>query len=136
MQVPGQRGHRPLTGVRLVRDRGAMGERTRLHLATAGLVTVLVATGCSAEQDPGFAEVLTGQAHSADGAISIETGEWTYAVPLDGVQWVDAEGVWHDNGRPECLPPAAQPLPVTFAAVEVTIEGTTWRPVVWVDCQS
>ena len=79
--------------------------------------------------------VLTGVAHSAEGAISIETGDWTYGVPLDGVQWTDANGAWHEGGRPDCLPPAEETIPVRFAAVEVTIEGVTWRPVVWVSCE-
>ena len=80
-------------------------------------------------------EILTGVAHSAEDAISIETGDWTYGVPLDGVQWTDANGAWHEDGRPECLPPAAETIPVRFAAVEVTLEGVTWRPVVWVSCE-
>lgn len=79
--------------------------------------------------------ILRGEVHSAEGAISIETGEWTYGVPFDGVRWVDSDNVWHDEGRPECLPPIDPPATVTFAAVEVTIEGSTWRSVVWVDCR-
>ena len=72
---------------------------------------------------------------SAEGAISIEADGWTYGVPLDGVEWIDAGNVWHDGGRPTCLPPAGTTRPVTFGAVEVTVQGSTWRPVVWVDCR-
>ena len=72
---------------------------------------------------------------SAEGAISIEADGWTYGVPLDGVRWVDTSNTWHEDGRPDCLPAAGTTLPVTFGAVEVTVEGTTWRPVVWVDCR-
>ena len=71
---------------------------------------------------------------SAEGAISIEADGWTYGVPLDGVRWVDASNTWHDDGRPACLAASAT-SPVTFGAVEVTVDGTTWRPVVWVDCR-
>jgi hypothetical protein len=96
----------------------------------------MVASACAAgEADPGPAVILRGEVHSAEGAISIETGEWTYGVPFDGVRWVDSDNVWHDEGRPECLPPIDPPATVTFAAVEVTIEGSTWRSVVWVDCR-
>ena len=56
------------------------------------------------------------------------------AVPLEGVNWVDAMGSTHESGRPECLAPGTS-REVKFAAVAVTIEGRTWRPVVWVSCQ-
>jgi hypothetical protein len=72
---------------------------------------------------------------SAEGAISIEAAGWTYGVPLDGVRWIDGTNTWHEDGRPECLPASGTTLPVTFAAVEVTVNGATWRPVVWVDCR-
>ena len=72
---------------------------------------------------------------SAEGAISIEADGWTYGVPLDGVVWIDAQNVTHDDGRPDCLPAEGTTRPVTFAAVTVTVEGRTWRPVVWVDCR-
>jgi hypothetical protein len=78
--------------------------------------------------------IQTGRADAAEGAISIETGDWTYSVPLDGVTWLDATNTWHDEGRPECLAPGAS-REVEFAAVEVNVRGVTWRPVVWVSCQ-
>lgn len=100
------------------------------------LAPSLALAGCATTSMPSIqARNLTGEAHSAEGAISIETGEWTYGVPLDGVSWTDANGSWHDDGRPECLPPSQETFPVTFAAVEVTVEGVTWRPVVWVSCE-
>ena len=72
---------------------------------------------------------------SVEGAISIEADGWTYGVPLDGVEWIDSQNAWHESGRPECLPPIGTTRSVTFGAVEVTVHGTTWRPVVWVDCR-
>jgi len=79
--------------------------------------------------------VHTGTAHSAEGAISIEADGWMYGVPLDGVTWLDGSNTWHDSGRPSCLPPGGTTDPVRFGAVTVTLEGSTWRPVVWVDCR-
>jgi len=81
------------------------------------------------------ATIRTGQAHSADGAISIVTDDWAYSVPLDGVMWTDRLNSLHESGRPDCLPPAAAPIQVRFASVEVTVDESTWRPVVWVDCR-
>jgi hypothetical protein len=77
----------------------------------------------------------TGLASAAEGAISIEADGWTYGVPLDGVAWIDANGSRHDGGRPDCLKADQPPRMVRFAAVEVTAEGATWRPVVLVDCR-
>lgn len=80
--------------------------------------------------------IHTGMAHSAQDQISI-TGEdgWVYNVPLD-VKWTDANGAWHENGRPDCLPPSDTLLgPVEFGATQVTVSGRTWRPVVWVSCR-
>ena len=71
---------------------------------------------------------------SAPGAISIEADGWTYGVPMD-VAWVDRTGSWHEQGRPECLPPEGTSVPVRFASVDVSIGGAGWRPVVWVSCQ-
>ncbi len=107
----------------------------RLATVLAFGATALLVTSCATTAPPGQVQILTGEAYSAEGAISIETGDWTYAVPLGGVRWTDANGASHESGRPECLPPAEETIPVTFAAVEVTVEGVTWRPVVWVSCE-
>ncbi len=79
--------------------------------------------------------VQTGRADAQeDGGGSISTDDWTYGFG-PGVRWTDETGTWHEGGRPECLEPATS-LNVRFAATEVTVEGVTWRPVVWVDCRS
>jgi hypothetical protein len=97
-----------------------------------GLALVALVAGCqTGTVEP---RIETGRADAAEGAISIETAEWTYSVALDGVMWLDATNTWHDGGRPECLEPGAS-REVEFAAVEVSVRGTTWRPVVWVSCQ-
>jgi hypothetical protein len=60
---------------------------------------------------------------------------WAYAIPVDGVKWRDASGVWHDAGRPDCLPPGPQGVNrITFATVDAKVNGVAWRPVVWVSC--
>lgn len=107
-----------------------MGTRTSL-IAVGGVVAVLVASCQGAGTNP---RIQTGRADAAEGAISIETGDWTYGVPLDGVSWTDEMGTWHDGGRPDCLAPGIS-RQIRFAAVEVTVEGATWRPVVWISCQ-
>lgn len=109
--------------------------RHRAALATGWLAAAILLVGCRSAPVPSAAlPILTGTASAAEGAISIETGEWTYGVPLDGVRWVDRLGVQHGDGRPECLEPGPA-RQVKFAAVEVTVGGVTWRPVVWVSCQ-
>jgi hypothetical protein len=70
-----------------------------------------------------------------DGGGSIFTADWAYAYG-DGVEWLDAEDVWHGEGMPECLPPGPSVENIRFAWTEITVEGVRWRPVVWIDCQS
>ncbi len=74
----------------------------------------------------------TGRADAGETAISVEADGWTYSIPTD-VRWVDGGGVAHDGGRPDCLEPGESSL-VRFAAVELTVEGVSWRPVIWVAC--
>jgi hypothetical protein len=95
----------------------------------AGLVAVL-ATACGGVGGPA---VLTGRADAGEGGLSITTDDHTYGGGF-GFAWTDAGGTWHDRGRPDCLPPGAS-RQVRFAATEVTVEGVTWRPVVWLDCR-
>jgi hypothetical protein len=83
---------------------------------------------------PAGLPIQVGTASAADGAIMIETGDWTYSVPLEGVKWVDQAGTLHESGRPACLASGVT-RQIRFAAVEVTVQESTWRPVVWVSCQ-
>lgn len=98
-------------------------------LVVAGIAGYLVGSRSSAT-------VLTGRADSAEGAISITTADWTYGVPLEGVMWTDRLNTLHESGRPECLAPDIAPFQVRFAAVQVTVNDSTWRPVVWIDCRT
>ena len=79
-------------------------------------------------------QMHTGTGYSAEGAISVEADGWTYAIPRDDMLWMDKLGTLHTSGRPECLPIGAE-VTVKFGAVEVTVQGSTWRQVVWVDCR-
>jgi hypothetical protein len=102
-------------------------------LAVVALVAAL--GGYLAGTNRSGVSIYTGKAHSTQAQISI-TGEdgWVYGVPLD-VHWTDAGGVRHEGDRPVCLPPVGDvPAPITFAATQVTVNGMTWRPVVWVSC--
>jgi hypothetical protein len=104
------------------------------HLVIGGLLAVATA-GCDVGIGRAPVTIHTGEAGSAEGAISIEADGWTYSVPLDGVMWVDTLNSWHESGRPDCLPPTGATRPVTFGAVDVSVEGVQWRPVVWVSCR-
>lgn len=79
--------------------------------------------------------IRTGAAYAAEGAISIQSDDWTYGVP-DDVAWIGADNAWRESGRPECLAPSTAIIEdVRFASVDATIEGVAWRPVIWVDCR-
>ena len=81
------------------------------------------------------ATIHTGSGYAAEGAISIQAGDWTYGVP-DDVAWIGSDNAWRGSGRPECLAPSTTPIDdVRFASVDATIEGVSWRPVIWVDCR-
>ena len=82
------------------------------------------------------ATIETGRADStANGGGSISTDGWTYGFGAD-VDWIDTSNSWHQGGPPDCLPPLSSVEDVRFAWIEVTVEGSTWRPVVWIDCRS
>lgn len=80
--------------------------------------------------------IETGRADSkGDGGGSIITDGWTYGFSSD-VAWTDNSNSWHDGGLPDCLPPLSSVEGLRFAWVEAKVEGTTFRPVVWIDCRS
>ena len=111
----------------------------KARLLIGGLaVAILAATGgylAGAHRET--VSMHAGKAYSTPFQISI-TGEdgWVYDVPLD-VNWTDASGTLQEGRRPDCLPPAGElGGPITFAATQVTVRGITWRPVVWVSCET
>ena len=101
----------------------------------AGLLLAACSTAQNDRSTSSNVTFHTGVPSSAEGAISVEADGWTYSIPLD-VFWVDAQGALHDGDRPDCLPPEGAKGPVRFASVDVTVEGTSWRQVVWVACSS
>ena len=103
-----------------------------LAVAAAVILAGCVTVGNDGATSPNVT-FHTGIPSSAEGAISVEADGWTYSIPKD-VSWVDAEGTLHDGDRPACLPPEGATGPVRFALVDVTVEGTSWRQVVWVGC--
>jgi hypothetical protein len=97
------------------------------------LVVAAFVAGCQSAIGP---DIQIGRADvnaSGDGG-SITTADWTYNLLTEGITWVDRMGSRHDSGRPECLAPGTS-TQVRFAAVEVHVQGGTWRPVVWIACQ-
>lgn len=74
----------------------------------------------------------TGTAWSGEFQIATEVDGWSYDIPLS-VPWRDNES-WRLDGRPDCLPPTGEIVPVRFAETTVKIDGASWRQVVFVDC--
>jgi hypothetical protein len=108
--------------------------RSRVFVTGACLMVAVIVSGCATGAvSP---DIQTGRAdvNAAGDGGSITTSDWTYGLPTEGVNWVDAEGTFHDGGRPECLAPGTS-TEVRFAAVNVEVDGQTWRPVVWISCQ-
>jgi hypothetical protein len=59
----------------------------------------------------------------------------SYAIPVESIEWRDATGGVHLDGRPACIPLGPQQLGrVTFATVDVRADAVTRRPVLWVNC--
>jgi len=116
---------------------GVVGSIGRREMIGALAIAILAgAGGYLAGAHRETVSMHSGKAYSTPFQISI-TGEdgWVYDVPLD-MTWTDARGTRHQGSRPDCLPPSGQLAgPVTFAASEVTVDGWTWRPVVWVSCR-
>jgi hypothetical protein len=79
--------------------------------------------------------ITTGRADTTEGGGgSISTDDWTYGFSAD-VDWIDEAGSRNSGSQPECLR-AGESVNVRFAATEVTVEGITWRPVLWIDCRT
>lgn len=92
-----------------------------------GLFGLGRATTPGATWDQGAADVSAGR-------VTLETGNWTYAVPAD-IPWVDSAGTLRDHGAPTCLTgsTARAGNEVTFAWAEAP--GLGARTVVAVDCR-
>jgi hypothetical protein len=75
--------------------------------------------------------VLDGVAFSSGYQAQATVDGWQYNIPLD-VNWYSATGGFHEGGDPACLTKGLHPI--SFGYVPVTLEGTSWRQLVWVSC--
>ena len=117
-----------------------------MRIDTSHRTVGLVVAGCLGLLAVGFwwgqtrpaVHEATVECLSAPRTISCELpdDDWTIAIPLD-VAWTDARG-FHSDGRPACLPPTGIGLegPVRIRWVPVEVDGTRWRQVVAVDCDT
>ena len=104
-------------------------------LVLAGVTAVAgAAGGVLATRHHFDATVRFADGYATASQVSLSTSDWSYHVPLD-VPWTDSEGAWHESGRPECLRASGPIRTLRFATVTAKVDGTTWRPVVWVDCR-
>ena len=115
-------------------------DRGRWRLVGTALLVVLAAlAGHAWGQRQAEVPVRHGFALSAQGVISVSAerdgGGGDRMIPRD-VPWVDATGSYHQDGRPECLPPVGiGAIEVSYATVPVTDpSGFGWDRTIWVDC--
>jgi hypothetical protein len=100
-----------------------------------GLLLLVGVAGFAIGANKPSTTMRTALIYSSGSISSMPIDGWTYGIPLD-VAWTDASGSYHDHGRPDCLPPAIGLIgPITFATVEASAGGVSWRPVVWVSCR-
>ena len=113
-------------------------KRLSVVIAAVGLIAVLaVAAFLAGEHQQRPLTVLSGVATVGDQQATVTVAGWSYAINGPGLMWVDRQGSLHDGGWPACLTGVGRTVPIRFGEVPVTApDGTTWRQVVWVDCQS
>ena len=106
------------------------------NVAAAAAIAAVFLGACLAGSANSNVTVRSGTAYVTDYQASIigDGDGWVYDLPSN-VSWTDSSGTWHEGGQPSCLPDAGKTGPVKFAATEVTVNGFTWRPVVWISCQ-
>lgn len=109
--------------------------RRQLTIALPAVVALVLAAYWAGRGHPPVT-VRHGNALSAVGAISVEVdGAIRFSIPTD-VAWIDSAGSYHQDGRPECLPPVGiGNIAVTFATVKVKDPSAAQRDqTIWVDC--
>lgn len=102
-------------------------------LAVAVSLVVGILIGLSWPSSIGNDEWHTGTGAVGTDQVSIDYDGWTYGVE-SSVAWIDAQGTWHDGGWPTCLRQQGSRT-VRFQARSVTVDDTTWRPIVAIDCR-
>jgi hypothetical protein len=75
--------------------------------------------------------VVSGEAFSSGAQAEATVDGWQYNIPLD-VNWYSTTGGFHEGGPPTCLTKGLHLI--SFGYVPVTLEGSSWRQVVWVSC--
>ena len=108
-------------------------DNSRLRLVAVAILSLAAGFFIGSRQAGPHVETGRAQTNGVGGG-SIITDGWTYGFSAD-VAWTDANGSQHEGGPVECLPPLSSVEGVKFAWVEVQVEGTGWRPVVWIDCR-
>jgi len=98
------------------------------------LVVVAGLVGYSSGEHHSSVTVRTGIAYSSPLQIEATANGWVYDIPLT-VTWFSADRTMNDGSRPACLQPGAHSR-VQFGSVTVTLQSSTWRPVVWVRCSA
>jgi hypothetical protein len=76
--------------------------------------------------------VRTGIAYSTASQIEVTADGWVYNVPIT-VEWFSSDGTMNNGSRPACLQPGTHSQ-VQFGSVTISVQSSTWRPVVWVRC--
>ena len=106
-------------------------------IAAACLIAVLaVVAFLAGEHQQRPLTILSGLATVGNQQATVTVAGWSYAIDGTGIMWVDQQGSLHDGGWPACLSGIGRTVPIRFGEVPVTApDGTTWRQVVWVDCQ-
>ena len=99
---------------------------------------LLVAVGVFAFRSGSSTRVVTEEVSclSATEVIGCTLNDgWDVSVPLDN-SWTDAQGAFHEDGRPACLPPTGRGLegPVRISWTDMNVNGTGWRQVLHVEC--
>lgn len=108
---------------------------SRISRATLVIAALAFSAGFFVAEWRSGPHLATGTAYAAEDQISVEADDFSYAIPID-VMWTDANGTNHHGDRPECLAPNTQPIfDARFAYVDVSVEGSNVRQVVWVDCR-
>lgn len=113
---------------------GRVGRWIAAVVALIGSLVVAGYVGLSIGQGRTLVHSIVGSGYSARQAISIKAGDSWYAVPLS-VRWQSANGSWHEDGRPACLPPTGHVGPVRLGTVPVIQGNTAWDAIVWVSCK-
>lgn len=129
-----------MTATTTIAGPAAAGSRIRVGLAvvlTVLLVTAGFIAGRNWQQDRStLGGWHTARASVGEHVMSVDYDGWTYGASTVVPSWIDAQGSWHDSSWPDCLTTAGEGVPVRFEASEVTVDGTTNRLIVAVDCRS